>query len=133
MQPVSAAEGLRMATSDELFRLQAHLPGLARVVYGVADTNFAETGWIAVVLECRYFAEGGGQIAKVRVELPGGSVGSVKLPREVSQVLRVLGETRAEGADRWYGLRLRVTAAGECETAFNYDARCTEDAAFFDT
>ncbi|MDY3559790.1 hypothetical protein R5W23_000948, partial [Gemmata sp. JC673] len=126
------AEAKRMATSDDLFRLQVHLPGLAGAVYGAAEAKFAETGWVAAVLDARYFAEGGGQIAKVRVELAGGSVGSVKLPGEASQALRELGAARAESADRWYGLRLRVTAAGECETAFDYDARCAEDEAFFD-
>lgn len=121
-----------MATSDDLFRLQAHLPGLARAIFGAADAKFAAAGWVAAVLDARYFAEGSGQIAKVRVELPGGSVGSVRLPAEASHALRELGEARAEGADRWYGFRLRVTASGECATGFNYDPRCAEDESFFD-
>ncbi len=124
--------GTEVATSDDLLRLQAHLLALARAVCGAANAKFAVSGWVAVMLDARYFAEGGGQIAKVRVELQGGSVGSVKLPAEASQTLHELGDARAEGANRWYGLRLRVTAAGECETGFDYDPRCAEDEAFFD-
>lgn len=120
-----------MATSDDLFRLQAHLPGLARAIFGAADAQFA-TGWVTAALDARYFAEGCGWIAKIRVALPGGQTGSIKLRGEISQTLNDLGEARAEGKDRWYGIQMRVSATGECETNIDYDPRCAEDESFFD-
>ncbi len=122
-----------MATSDDLFRLQAHLPGLARAIFAAADAQFPAGAWSAVVLNVRYFADGSGSLSKVRVELPGGGVESIKFPAEAAHTLRELGDARAEGKDRWYGLRLRVTGAGECETAFDDDPHCAEDDVFFDT
>lgn len=58
--------------------------------------------------------------------------GSVRLPSDAFRILKTLGETRAEGADRWYGLWLRVTDPWKCETVFDDNPDCANDEAFFD-
>jgi hypothetical protein len=118
---------------DDLIRLQEHLPELARTILVAVDGEFAEKGWASALLDARFFKEGSGQITKLRVELLDGAVGSVWLPPEASGLLSTLAGLRAKGADRWYGLRLRVTAKGECETSFDYDPQGAEDESFFKT
>jgi hypothetical protein len=120
-----------MATSGDLLRLNALLPGLARSVHGAARAKFGDGGWVAAVLDARFF-EDSSSMAKVRVELAGGGLGSVRLPAAGAVQLRQLNDARPEGDDRWYGLRLRVTAEGGCKTEFNYDPTCTEDENFLD-
>jgi hypothetical protein len=121
-----------MATSADLSRLNALLPGLARSVRDAARDKFGNGGWVAAVLDARFFEDSSGSVSKVRVELAGGGQGSLRLPAEGSVQLRQLNEARPEGDDRWYGLRLRVTAEGGCKTEFNYDPTCAEDESFFD-
>jgi hypothetical protein len=121
-----------MATADDLLRVQPHLRSLAGAIVQLADEEFVEQRWIAVVLDARCFAQGGGIIAKLRVELPDGTLGSVDIPSAENRTLRHLADARAEGADRWYGMRLRVTAADECDTSFDYNPNCADDETFFD-
>jgi len=121
-----------MATPGDVLRLQSHLHSLAGAIFQLADDEFAGKRWLAVVLDARCFAQGGGLIAKLRVELPNGTLGSVELTSAENRTLRHLADARAEGADRWYGLRLRVTAAGECDTTFDHNPQCADDETFFD-
>ena len=121
-----------MATTGDLFRLNTILPELARQVLGVATDKFVGQKWRAVILDARYFADGSGILDKTRVELPDKTLGSVARTAEIGQLLRELGDLRPEGKDRWYGLLLRITVEGDCDTAFNYDPHCAEDDSFYD-
>src|SRR5262249_45330188 len=127
-------EGRRMSTADELFRLSALLPELAHTLFAEVCSQFGEPGnWIAAILDVRYFPDNAGKLFKVLVELPRGELGQATLSVEGSLRLSDLGSARAEGKDRWYGLRLRVTADGDCETTFDYDPDCVGDKSFFNS
>jgi len=121
-----------MATSNDLLRLSAVLPDLARSVYQATADKFNTQGWIDTRLDVRYFREGGGRIAKVRVVLADGGSGSLRLPAETLQLLHNLDSVRQENSDLWFGLLIRVTNSGECDTKFDYDPACADDDAFID-
>lgn len=120
-----------MATPEDLSRLNAHLRPLAGVIHGTAVA--VGGAWIAAVLDVRYTDHDGGFYSKIRVERADGSMGVALLPVEGTLELISLGQARPTGQDRWYGLVLRVTAEGACETTFNYDPGCADDASFFDS
>ena len=121
-----------MATSDDLLQLNSFLPDLARTIFGAARDTFGGSAWVAVVLDARFF-EDDTIMSKIRAELADGSFGSVKVPHEGSRLLRSLCSVRPDGKERWYGLRLRVTADGGCDTAFDYDPATVDDETFWDS
>lgn len=119
-----------MATSDDVFQLDAILPTLAQLVFQAATEKLQES-WIAVVLDARYSAQDGSFIDKARVEQTDGAATGLSLPVEVVHQLIALGKARPTGPDRWYGILLRVTAEGACEINLNYDSACAEDPSFY--
>ena len=121
-----------MATSDDLLRLDAHLPGLGRIVYEATASEYPTDEWTATTLDARYSADGREIIDKIRVELHNGQIGSVSLPVAGTYALLALQQVRGEGSDCWYGIRLRITSEGECETTFDYNPQCAEDESFYD-
>jgi hypothetical protein len=121
-----------MATSEDLSRWDEHLRPLASIVHAAAQAESAVgTGWVAVVLDARFSDRDGSILDKIRVERADGTFVSVSLPVDGTLQLIALGQARASGADRWYGLLVRVTAEGACEVKFNYDPACVEDGSFF--
>src|SRR5262245_54000687 len=118
-----------MATTDDIWRLDAHLQPLAAIIHAAASE--VSVPWVAVVLDARFSDADGSISNKVRVERGDGSLASVSLPAEGTLRLIELGQARPSGPDRWHGLVLRVTAAGECEMRFNYDPACADDPAFY--
>jgi hypothetical protein len=124
---------MAMATSDDVFRLQELLPDLAGAVYRAALAQCGETGWLAVILDARYSGDDPGPLSKVRVEMCDGSLESANLASEDQLLLLNLGEIRCMNTERWYGIWLRVTVGGECESTFNYDPNYAADDDFFET
>lgn len=120
-----------MATSNDLFRLDAVLPDVARALHRAAGEQFTKGKWAEVALDIR-FARGGGEFShKIRVRMSNGELASASTPTDLALLLINLDAVRQACSDLWYGLVLRVTAAGECETKFNYDPACAEDKSFY--
>jgi hypothetical protein len=123
-----------MGTHDDVLRLNELLRPLAEGVLTVAkQTIKGGKRWTAVVLDVRYSANAKSFIDKTRVEYKDGTRSSVRLPAEVVMQLINLGNSRPQGKDRWYGMLLRVSPEGQCETQFNYDSHCAEDESFYDS
>lgn len=119
-------------TADDLSHLDSTLKSLAATVHATA-LQAHENHWSVVVLDVRFSAHDKSFIDKVRVELSDGSLVSLLLPAVACHQLIELGQVRASDLDQWYGLLLRVTAAGACVSKLNYDPACAEDVKFFES
>lgn len=120
-----------MATWNDVFRQDEALKPLAQAFYSAVRSTNGD--WTAAILDVRFSTDEQGFIDKARVENRDGTLSSMKLPTEVVEHLNALFGARPTGEDRWYGVLIRVTAAGGCGVTFNYDPNCADDPSFFDS
>jgi hypothetical protein len=128
-------EEAERATSDDALNMGAVVQGLASVIYPAAQQAFG-TGteqWTAALLDVRFDDEKGSSVDQLRIEKPDGSLASFDMPPEAIQHLYTLGKVRPKGEDRWFGVLLRITSEGRCNAKLNYDSKCADDPAFYES
>ena len=103
----------------------------------VAD-EMGDRPWSSVFVDARRPADTTATVSKLRVVLPDGSMPRLagtsleRPPDEVVKLLHELFEIKDQAfPDKWYGVRLTVSADGECKVEFNFDPNCARDPAFF--
>jgi hypothetical protein len=132
----AAPKQAEAATPFDPFALDPIIKTLAATIYPAVQEEFGrgEAHWTAAAVDIRFDAEGDGFVEKYWVEKPGGSVASPELPSAAVEQIEALGSVRPTGGEGcWYGLVLRITAAGGCNMKLNYDANCAADPVFLDT
>jgi hypothetical protein len=88
--------------------------------------------WQEALLDVRSAPDGGSRTLKLRITLRSGGTRSVATAGPIdSLVLRVFHSKDAVFSPTWYGLKLVVTGAGQCDISYNCDPHCEEDDAFY--
>jgi hypothetical protein len=123
------------STSDDILKLEPILRALGEAVWAGANAEAARLNaeWASVMLDVRYSAHDGSFLHKVRMELADGTDVSPSLPMQVTLLLIELEKVRGAGDRQWYGLLLKITAAGDADARYDYNPNCADDEEFFDS
>lgn len=88
--------------------------------------------WVSACLDIRWFSEGGGFTAKLRVVLPDEKLFSIQLPFDMDDLLdKVSGLRKGDSSVDWYGLKITVSHDGVVTTDLNTDPNCVVDPTWF--
>ena len=113
----------------ELFgQLQRHL-GEA-TMQAVSDA--VTTDWREVYLDMRSTPDGNSRGMKLLVVNVAGEVFLLRPTASILDILRMICEMRMLFSPPWYGMRLTITSAGNCEVRFSPAPDCYDDPAFRD-
>jgi hypothetical protein len=89
--------------------------------------------WLSAYLDARWFSDGEGFKAKIRVVKPNdASDGSIQLSYEIEDLLLEISSMRKEGSvTGWYGLKITVGSDGALTTDLDADPNCVVDPTWY--
>ena len=97
-----------------------------------AVCDAVQEDWREVYLDMRSTPDGAARGMKLLVVAASGEVLALRLTGPIEDTLRKICEMRALFVPPWYGMRLAMTSAGNCEVRFSGAPNCYEDPAFGD-
>ncbi len=130
------------ATQQKLQRLVRELSRLIRAeadnrlnvkkTIAKADPKAEASEWLSACLDTRWFSEGGGFTAKLRVVLPNSDPFSIQVSFDIEDVLHKLSNLRkGDSSVDWYGLKVILTPDGVVSSELNTDPNCVVDPTWF--
>lgn len=115
--------------SLEVFRqLQHHLGEVT--MQAVCDA--VPTDWREVYLDMRSTPDGASRGMKLLVVNVAGEVLLLRPTASILDTLQKICEMRMLFSPPWYGMRLTITSAGNCEVRFGPAPNCYDDPTFCD-
>lgn len=109
------------------------LRSLGKAVFRAVEGHAQANAWARSSLEVRYSQDGSSWLTKIRATLPSGEIVSVHMNNEIDLLLIDLSTHRLTFRDQWYSLVLEMDHDGSCTVRYGYDAKCSEDDAFFES
>jgi hypothetical protein len=114
----------------------ALLNRLAALVLKAVKAEVRRKKWKAAVVEFRGPTTGGACISKLRIELADSTVlKDADVPLEASTffMMDVWQSKKSSFPEQWFGLQLTISPDATRKADYNYDEKCFEDSAFFDS
>lgn len=121
-----------MPTKVQYETVNQCLQTIAQALLGLANSSGVR-GWKTVVLDARFAGDRSGAFFdKCRVHAARGTPKGVQTSTDITTQLIALWEMPAAVFNgRWYGVKVTVTRAGECQVEYDYDRKCADDPSFF--
>ena len=88
--------------------------------------------WREAYLDLRSTPDGASRGMKLTVVLASGQMLALRPGRAIEAALHRICEMRTAFVPPWYGMRLAMTSAGNCEVRFSYEPACYDDPHFRD-